>query len=157
MAGRAADVLGDHGDLSDLGRLLSPRLRSKIRTGGLRAAAQIIRRAEKGSAQDRAMTKMSNVLVSMLGDLDYRARQTAVSLLNSVGDKTAIPHLEAFRRSETVASLSEKAQKAAKKIRARDNEVDEMAEENQRDAQLEDLEKRIEELEAQIKAWNDKH
>jgi len=152
----AVSILGEHGDVSDLGRLLSPRLRAKVRTRGLRAAASIIRRAED-SVQDRAMSKMSNVLVGMLGDLDFRARQTAVSLLTSVGDKTAISHLEAYRRIETVSSLAEGAQNAVTKIRARENEVEEVAEENQRDAQLEELEERIEELEAQIKAWNDKH
>jgi aminopeptidase N len=157
LAGTAAGILGEHGELSDLGRLLSPRLRSKFRTRGLRAAGHIIRREEDGAAQDRAMAKMSKLLVGMLGDLDFRARQTAVSLLTSVGDKAAIAHLEAFRRVETVSSLSEKARKAVEKIRSRESEVKDMAEENQRDAQLEDLEDRIEELEAQIKAWSDKH
>ena len=103
------------------------------------------------------MARMSATLVGLLGDLDFRARQTAVSLLASVGDKSAISHLEAFRRVETVASLSESARQAVKDIRSRSGEVAAPGKENQRDAQLKDLEERIKELESQMRAWNDKH
>mgnify|MGYP002822193669 CR=1 FL=1 len=157
LVSTAVSVLGEHGGLEDLGRLLSPKLRQKVRTRGLRAAASVIGRSEKGGAQDQAMARMSATLVGLLGDLDFRARQTAVSLLASVGDKSAISHLEAFRRVETVASLSESARQAVKDIRSRSGEVAAPGKENQRDAQLKDLEERIKELESQMRAWNDKH
>ena len=157
LVSAAVRILGEHGDLGDLGRLLSPKLRQKVRTGGLRAAAKIITRSDKGAAQDQAMARISTVLIGRLNDLDFRARQTAVSLLTSVGDKSAIPHLEPFRRAETVESLSEEARNAVKEIRSRAVVVEVIAQDNQREAQLKDLESRIEELESQMRAWNDKN
>ena len=103
------------------------------------------------------MASMSDVLVDLLDDLDFRARQTAVSLLSSVGDRTAIAALESFRRQETVASLSKSALDAIKNIRTREESVEEVAGENQREAQMKDLETRIEELEAKVESWNAKN
>ena len=103
------------------------------------------------------MGTMTTVLIGLLDDLDLRARQTAVSLLRSVGDRRAIPHLEAFRRVETVASLSDSAREAIKSIRFRENKVEPLAADNAHQAQMEDLETRIKELEEKLKAHESKH
>ena len=102
------------------------------------------------------MMKLTGVLIGLLDDLDLRARQTAVSLLQSVGDRRAIPHLEAFRRVETVESLAKRAREAIKDIRSRDSKVEVIAAENKHEAQMKDIETRIEELEERIKAYEDK-
>jgi hypothetical protein len=157
LARKAASVLGEHGKLSDVSRLTSVKLQSTIRSSGLRAAAKIIRREEKGSARDGAATRLTGVLIRMLDDLDFRARQSAVSLLDSVGDKSAIAHLERFRRVETVDELAESARVAIASIRSRGDELEEVADDNKTAAQLKDLETRIDEMEAQFQAWMDQH
>jgi len=157
LARASTSILGDHGRLSDVDILVSFKVRKKTRTGGLRKAAELIRSAEAGPAQDAAMAKMTTVLIGMLDDLDLRARQTAVSLLRSVGDRRAIPHLEAFRRVETVASIAKNARSAVEDIRSRQNKVEPLAAENKHEAQMKDLESRIEELEKRIQAYEDKH
>jgi aminopeptidase N len=157
LARKAASVLGEHGKLSDVSRLTSVKLQSTIRSSGLRAAAKIIRREEKGSARDGAATRLTGVLIRMLDDLDFRARQSAVSLLDSVGDKSAIAHLERFRRVETVDELAESARVAIASIRSRGDELEEVADDNKTAAKLKDLETRIDEMEAQFQAWMDQH
>jgi aminopeptidase N len=157
LAASAARILGVHGSLTDLPSLMSMKLRRRIRTRGLRAAAKLIGSADEGPAQDRAMAKLSGVLVGLLGDLDVRARQTAVSLLKSTGDKSAIPHLEVFRREETIKSLSKKAQSAVTEIRGREGKVQTIAAENKHEARMKELEDRIDALESQLSAYEDKH
>jgi len=157
LASQAARIIGEHGEISDVGRLLSMKLRKRIRTGGLRAAARLIRAAEPGSAQDRAMTQLTNVLIGLLDDLDLRARQAAVSLLRTTGDETAIPHLEAFRRVETVANVAESARKAVTEIRSRGDEAKPLAAENKQEARMKEMEERLDELESKIKSYEDKH
>jgi len=103
------------------------------------------------------MAKLSGVLVGLLGDLDVRARQTAVSLLKSTGDKSAIPHLEVFRREETVKGLSKNAQSAVTEIRGREGKVQTIAAENKHEARMKELEDRIDALESQLSAYEDKH
>jgi hypothetical protein len=103
------------------------------------------------------MVTLSGVLVGLLDDLDVRARQTAVSLLKSTGDKSAISHLEAFRRQETVAGLAKAAQEAVGAIRSRDDKVKPLAAENKHAARMKELEDRLEELEKKMSAYDDKH
>ena len=157
LARVATSILGEHGRLSDVSTLVSMKVRKKTRTSGLRGAAELIRAADAGPAQDAAMARMTTVLIGLLDDLDLRARQTAVSLLRSVGDRRAIPHLEAFRRIETVASIAKSARLAVQDIRSRENKVEPLAAENKHEAQMKDLETRIEELEKRIQAYEDKH
>jgi aminopeptidase N len=157
LVGAAVRTLGEHGKLSDLGRLTTMAVRRRVRTRGLRAAAKLIRAAKEGLAQDRAMVTLSGVLVGLLDDLDVRARQTAVSLLKSTGDKSAISHLEAFRRQETVAGLAKAAQEAVGAIRSRDDKVKPLAAENKHAARMKELEDRLEELEKKMSAYDDKH
>ena len=102
------------------------------------------------------MARMTSVLIGLLDDLDVRTRQTAVSLLGSVGDKEAIPHLEAFRRIETVQGLSEQARKSIQSIRGRNDKVEPLAEENAHEARMKALEDRIKELEGKVKAYEAK-
>ena len=123
----------------------------------MRAAAKILRRSEKGGARDRAANQLTGVLVKMLVDVDFRARQSAVSLLGAVGNKSAIPHLERFRRVETVDELAEAARGSVSEIRSRGDEIEEVAKDNQTDAKLEDLETRIDDMEDKFQSWMDKH
>jgi len=74
-----------------------------------------------------------------------------------VGDKSAIPHLERFRRAETVDELANDAREAVNKIRSRGDEFEEVAEDNQTAAKLKDLETRIDDMEAQFQSWMDQH
>ena len=156
LVGRAAGILGDHGGLEDVGRLISFDVRKRSRNSGIRAAARIVQRADAGSAQDAAMERMTGVLVGLLDDLDVRTRQTAVSLLRDIGGRRAIPHLEAFRRVETVAGLSERAREAVQAIRGREDKIEPLAEENAHEARMKALEERIDELEAKVKAHEDR-
>ena len=153
---RAASMLGNHGDLADVDRLRTMALRKTIRTGGMREAAKIIRRLHDNKGSTAAAERLTNSLIPLLGDLDLRARQTAVRVLGDVGTVTAIPHLEAFRRVETVSSLADAAREAVKDIRARDGKIDPLVNENETEATLENLEERIEELESKFETWQDK-
>ena len=103
------------------------------------------------------MTQLTNVLIGLLDDLDLRARQAAVSLLRTTGDETAIPHLEAFRRVETVANVAESARKAVTEIRSRGDEAKPLAAENKQEARMKEMEERLDELESKIKSYEDKH
>ena len=156
MVATAAGILGGHGELEDVGRLISFEVRKRARNAGFRAAARIIQRADEGASQDAAMGRMTTVLIGLLDDLDVRTRQTAVSLLGSVGDRTAIPHLEAFRRVETVQGLSEQARKSVQSIRGRQDKAEPLAEENAHEARMKALEERIDELEDKVKAYEAK-
>jgi len=156
LVSRAAGIIGDHGTLEDIGRLISFEVRKRTRNAGFRAAARIVQRADEGPAQDAAMARMTSVLIGLLDDLDVRTRQTAVSLLGSVGDQEAIPHLEAFRRIETVQGLSEQARKSIQSIRGRKDKVEPLAEENAHEARMKALEDRIKELEGKVKAYEAK-
>jgi aminopeptidase N len=156
LTGAAAQVLGRHGEASDLDLLLGSSLRREIRTGGLTAAARIVAREPVGSARTKAGEKVARVLDPLLEDLDYRARSTAVSLLGELGDDQSIAHLERLRRTETDSRLVKKARGALKKIRSRKDE-DPAAKPSEAAAKLEDLEERIEALEKELEAFKDKH
>jgi aminopeptidase N len=157
LAREASSILGEHGELSDVSRLVSLKMRSTIRTSGVRAAAKIVRRSDKGGARDAAATRITGVLVRMLDDVDFRARQSAVSLLGSVGDKSAISHLERFRRIETVDELTQAAREAVSNIRSRGDDLEEAGQDNETAAKLKDLETRIDEMEDQFQSWMDQH
>ena len=73
-----------------------------------------------------------------------------------MGDRTAIPHLEAFRRVETVQGLSEQARKSVQSIRGRQDKAEPLAEENAHEARMKALEERIDELEDKVKAYEAK-
>jgi len=153
----AADVLSSNGNLSDVDRLRSMNVRRSIRASGIREASSIIRRLHDQDGSTGASERLTATAVGMLDDLDLRARQSAVRVLDDVGTVAAIPHLEAFRRLETVESLAKSAQEAVKSIRSRDGKIEALAEENSTEATLEDLETRIDELESEFKSWRDQH
>jgi aminopeptidase N len=156
LTGSAARVLGQHGELGDLSLLLGPSLRSEIRTGGLIAAAKIVSREPAGSGRVKAASRVARVLEPLLQDLDFRARQTSVRLLGELGDDQSIPELERLRREETDDGLARSARSAVKSIRARRSE-DPAPKPSEAAAKLEDLEERIEALEAELESMNDKH
>jgi HEAT repeat protein len=154
----AVDVLGDHGSANDVSSLITPKLRRRVRNDGYRAAARILGRADEGPARDRAVSLLTRQLVAALDDVDLRSRQTAVHLLESVGDKSAVPHLEALRRAETVGHIADGARDAAMEIRSRsDEDAMEPGDENKTQVRLEEMEKRLDELESEVEAWRDKH
>lgn len=153
IASRAASILGSRGTLSDMKILQSMRIRETLRTGGLRQAAKILRRQIDEAGSEAAAERLTDSLVSLLDDLDLRARQTAVRLLGDVGTSAAIADLEAFRRVETVQSLSTAARDAVTSIRSRQGKVEPLAADNKLEATIESLEERIDELESDFNAW----
>ena len=157
LVGAAVGILGDHGGLEDLGRLLSPQLRRKVRTRGLRAAASVIRRADKGSAQEQAMARMSGVLVKACSVTLIFVRGKQLCLCSHPSETSRPSLLGSLSANRNGCFLIGECTQCRKEIRSRANEVDAPAKENQREAQLKDLESRIEELEDQMRAWNDKH
>ncbi|MEC8191792.1 MAG: M1 family metallopeptidase [Myxococcota bacterium] len=157
IANTGARVLGKHGELADIDSLRSMRMRRSTRMGGMRAAAKIVRRLHDQSGSDRAAEQLTGTLVGLLTDLDIRARQAAVRLLDEVGTNSAIADLEAFRREETVASLSRSAREAIDSIRERQGKIEPIAGENKAEAALQSLEERIDELESQFGEWKDSH
>ena len=66
MVATAAGILGGHGELEDVGRLISFEVRKRARNAGFRAAARIIQRADEGASQDAAMARMTTVLIGLL-------------------------------------------------------------------------------------------
>ena len=156
LSGSAASLLGQHGNVDDLGLLTNGRLRREVRMRGMTSAAKVVSREPVGAARKSAAAKVAVVLEPLLEDLDYRARSTAVRLLGELGNTQSIPHLERLRRVETDDALAERAAKAIKDIRSR-KDAEEEPKPSETEAKLEDLEERIEALEKELESYKDKH
>ncbi|MCB9780751.1 MAG: HEAT repeat domain-containing protein [Alphaproteobacteria bacterium] len=151
----AAEVLGEHGEPRDLGPLLATRLPARLRHDGTNAAARIAAR-EEGDKRERLEARVARAVEPMLDDLDLRGRQHAIGLLGRVGDLDSADRLEAFRRRETVAGLSDAARDAVEAIRARQGKPAPTPE-GAEAAKLEALQERLEAVEERLQDLQDRH
>lgn len=154
----AAQVLGARGAASDLSTLLDPKLPVIRRNDVLWAAVRISERAE-GKARDELRARVARAAEALLADADQRQRELAVAVLGEVGDEASTALLEQLRRAETAPGLVEAADAAIDAIARRTSShgQDVALDDNDVDARIEALERRLDEAEAELKRWEDRH
>lgn len=152
----AADLLGEHGVKSDLALLLDPKLPVVRRGATLMAAVRVAERSDEGD-RAAARARVARAAEGLLVDLDQRQRELAVRVLAEVGDARSVDALEAFRRQETIADLQDAAREAADTVRGRLDRPEGEANPNDVDARLEALERRLDEAEAELERWQERH
>jgi HEAT repeat protein len=151
----AVKVLSDHGDASDLGRVLAlaePGVPFDPQWGALHALPDLVEKAAEGSARDGARAKASRRLESYLSDRDIRMRSAAIALLARTGDSAASAALGAFASTTRVPSLASAARDAALAIRRRDTTV---AEPETAESDVQALEERLKTLEDRLQHLED--
>ena len=150
----ALTVLGEHGAPTDLGAMLDDKGPAWMPRDGLRAAAKLVARQAPGPARDRMAARAARFGDALLTDRGVRTRQAAVAVLGEVGDDASIAALEAYRRAASEPGEQRAAQAAVRSIRARSAAPPETP--NATDARFRDLEERLDALEAQTHALEDR-
>jgi aminopeptidase N len=154
----AAEVVGKHGELKDLGelkRLVHPRTATHVRHAAATGAVRLIARVESPGERKRLSTALARDLEPMLDDADIRTRRHVLGLLAEVGDKKTIARLQAWKRTETVAHLTERATETITQIRERDDAAP--APPAAVAGRLEDLEIRLTELDERLAEVEEHH
>ncbi len=154
LRGSAFELLGEHGNPTDLALLLDPRLPDRMRNTAYGAAARIAARQDD-ERRAQLGTRVARVIEPMLEDLDQRSRERAVDLLAEVGDPMSVNRLEQLRRVETVEALRSRAQRAIVQIQSRKPPSPTPPGEEQ--ARLEALEKRLGEVETLLEEAQRRH
>ena len=150
-------ILGQHGELSDIRRMLDADAPGRLRPAAARSAARIIgREAHPGEASViRARAQVARFTEALLDDADQRTRQAAFGVLGEVGDDRTVSILEELRRRETLEGHRTSAARAVESIRKRSSAAP--AGDNEVEARLEALEKRLGELETELEAATERH
>ncbi|MEE2750603.1 MAG: M1 family aminopeptidase [Myxococcota bacterium] len=154
----AARLLGEHGKLRDL-KVLLANIDISQQRGTLHASAwaasHLVRRQDEGTTRDAAQRKVARKLEPLLESLDQRTRETAISVLGVMGDSQSAAILEAYARAEEVESTEESAKNAAHRIRKRD--ALEPSEDVEVENRLEELERRMKQLEEDAQEATKRH
>jgi len=150
---RATSILGRLGGVGDL-RLLAalrrPTTERHLLHAALWASVRLAGKAELGEARKQARRPVARDAERLLYDLNLRTRQTAVSVLGSVGDRRSVQELRGLTKRENFAPLTKSAEGAIKSIRERDDTAhDPTPAEVQ--ARLKSLEERIDAAEGELK------
>ena len=150
---RAASVLGRVGGLGDL-RLLAglrrPTTERHLLHAALWASVRLAGKAELGEARQMARRPIARDAERLLYDLNLRTRQTAVSVLGSVGDRRSVEELRGLTKRENYAPLAKAVEGEIKSIRGREDTAhDPTPAEVQ--ARLKDLEERVDAAEGELK------
>ena len=154
-ASAAATVLGDHGDATDLPRLLRHPQPRDVRLTGLRSAARIADRVDDGRPRKETMARVARSAELLLTGLDLRERQSAVRILGDVGDKNSVIRLEAAKRATRIPAYAELIANSLQEILGRDTPAP--AAPNAEEARLKALEARLDAIEAKTKDADERH
>jgi aminopeptidase N len=149
----AVSVLGRVGTLADLASLAllrRPTTRRHLLHGALWASVRLAGKADLGEARKAARLPIARDAERLLRDLNLRTRQTAVSVLGSVGDRRSIQELRALTKRENYAPLAESAESAVQSIRERDDRAHDPTPAAV-EARLKKLEERIDAAEGELK------
>ncbi|HCP46993.1 MAG TPA: hypothetical protein DIU15_13185 [Deltaproteobacteria bacterium] len=148
----AAEILGRWGrsdELAALERVLVPGTPHRLRHTVLHAAARLVGRQDPGEQRRDLARRVARAAEPMLDDLYLRTRQTAVAVLDAVGDSRSIAALEALRRRDNFRPLRERARVATERIRSRDDSLPAPTE-GELKAKVKTLEERLDELEKEL-------
>lgn len=154
LRGAALELLGEHGNPTDLSLLLDARLPYRMRDTALGAAARIAARQDV-DRREQLSTRVARSVEPLLVDLDQRSRERGVDLLAEVGDTMSVNRLEQLRRVETIEALRQRAQRAIVQIQSRKPPTPTPPGEEQ--ARLEALEKRLGEVETLLEEVQRRH
>ena len=149
----ALDVLRHHGEAGDLDAvvgLLQRNTPHQVLHSAAWTANRLAHRAENGEARREARETVARAVEPLLDSDHIRTRETAISVLGSIGDKESILVLRALRSAESVEDTRERISDAIRSIhRGESAEEDEEGELNdaQIRARLQDLEERIDAME----------
>ena len=155
--GAGLSILGQHGELSDISRMLDSDAPGRLRPTAAREAARIIGRqaAPSDGVVRSARARVARFTEPLLLDADQRTRQAAIGILGGVGDARSIAALEAVRRRETLDKLREAAAGSIKSIRGRSDAT--APGPNAAEARMEAMESRLEAVEEALEAAGDRH
>jgi HEAT repeat protein len=149
----AVTVLGAEGRIGDLRALApfrNPKTPRHLLHPALWASVRVAGRVELGEARRAARRPIARDAERLLHDLNLRTRQTAVSVLGSVGDRRSIQKLRAFAKRENYGRLVEAAESAITSIRKRDDSAHDPTP-AEVEARLKKLEERVEAAEGELK------
>ena len=156
----AVRLLGARGDDRDFGTVTAivgdDDNSYRFRTTAAWAAARQVARADSAATRRAMRVTLSRALEPWLTDLHQRARETAVHLLAEVGDRDAIPALDALAHTTTLENLRKSAINAQKQIRSRSDEIDE-PNEAELIARIEALEKRLDAVDKKLESTREWH
>ena len=159
----ALEVLRHHGkpeDLDAVVRLLKRNTPHQVLHSAAWTANRLAHRAEDGEDRREAREMVARAVEPLLESDHIRTRETAISVLGSVGDQESILVLKAIRSAESVEATRERITDATRSIR-RGEYVDENEEGELNDAQirarLQDLEERIDAMEESAQEAAERH
>lgn len=149
----AVTVLGRVGKVGDIGLLAAlrrPTTERGLLHAALWASVRLAGKADLGEARKVARRPVARDAERLLYDLNLRTRQTAVSILGSVGDRRSVQELRGLTKRENYAPLAKSAEAAIQSIRERDDTAHDPTP-AQVQAKLKNLEERVEAAEAELK------
>lgn len=154
----ALAVLGQHGEVSDIARMLDPEAPVRLRPTAAKEAARILARQPTPTAAPvvSARARVARFTEPLLRDPDQRTREAAVGVLGGVGDARSVSALESVRRRETLSSLQDAASHSIEAIRSRAGGGP-ASSPNAVEARMETLESRLEELERALEDADGRH
>jgi len=155
----ALDVLGRWGrpeDLAAVERVLVPGTAHRLRHTALHAAARVVSRQDPGEDRLALARRVARAAESMLEDNHLRTRQTAVAILDAVGDARSVVALEAVRHRDNYVPLQERARVAMERIRSRDDSLPSPTE-GELNAKVKNLQERLEDLEKELRELQQRH
>jgi aminopeptidase N len=143
----AAEVLGQHGDASDMNTLLAAFDRVPPRAARLALLDAAISRFQATKQTDADRARLTSRLVSRLDDRDLIVRDAAIRGLEKVGRANEADALDAFAVRVTIPSLAADARETAAKLRNPDKAATPPAAAPP-DPRVDDLERRVKRLES---------
>ncbi len=115
----AQAVLGKYGDAADLPRLLRMDVPYRNRNTSVTAAAQLALREHDDAKRQKMAREVARAAEVLLQDLDLRTRQTALGVLQQVGDERSIDLVEKHRRTTREPDEQAQAERALQAMRSR--------------------------------------
>ena len=155
----ALQVLGEHGDDSDLRRILkriSLSSPESMLPSAMNAAASRVLDPDRPEGHQALSSSFTRAVVPLLGSDALRTRQRAIYGLQQAGDTQAIPALQVLARSSRVPGTADSCADAIEAIRAR-QQAPEIQDDNALRAQLQGLQEQLDALEETVQALQERY
>lgn len=143
--GAAFEVLGRHGEVRDLKRLLGDHPR-RLSSQAYRAATVLVSRQESETLRQDLGAKVARMAEARLRDDDELTRTAMVAILGEVGDSRSVALLMALRSDTHIDALASRCTTAIDAIRTRPSDTVPVGD-NALEARLKALEERLSTLE----------
>lgn len=156
LVAEAARVVGQHGDIEDLPKLLRVRGVHREVVDGHRGAVMLVGRQPETPAKLGYQTTVRRSLETLLLDQDRRIREAAIDLLGALGDPAAVPALERLRREDLAVETPAHVDRAIAAI-SQKKPAGAAPGDSTTAAAVEQLERRLQELDQRLLQLETRH